>query len=187
VEVRRTFSARGPFGPWPTSNSTLSPSRRSAMPEALVDPQRSNLSGHSMFLHLRIRHARERPPEPRDRRGRKRRGGVGVVRVEARPWPPPARFAIFATKATAPQNEFDSALILGGTLRAYLRVLDDTLTGRSDGSRRWCFRVPTSSSAPLFARRNTCSRGGTGGTKGDGGFVPHRQPSFLWTCSPTSR
>ena len=28
--MRRTFSARGPFGPWPTSNSTLSPSRRSS-------------------------------------------------------------------------------------------------------------------------------------------------------------
>src|SRR6187401_2478307 len=32
VDVRRTFSARGPFGPWPTSNSTLSPSRRSSRP-----------------------------------------------------------------------------------------------------------------------------------------------------------
>jgi hypothetical protein len=32
VEVRRTFSARGPLGPSPTSNSTLSPSRKSAIP-----------------------------------------------------------------------------------------------------------------------------------------------------------
>jgi len=32
VEVRRTFSARGPLGPCATSNSTLSPSRRSAIP-----------------------------------------------------------------------------------------------------------------------------------------------------------
>jgi len=32
VDVRRTFSARGPFGPWPTSKSTESPSRRSLIP-----------------------------------------------------------------------------------------------------------------------------------------------------------
>ena len=32
VDVRRTFSARGPFGPSPTSNSTESPSRRSLIP-----------------------------------------------------------------------------------------------------------------------------------------------------------
>ena len=32
VDVRLTFSARGPLGPSPTSNSTLSPSRRSSRP-----------------------------------------------------------------------------------------------------------------------------------------------------------
>jgi hypothetical protein len=32
VDVRRTFSARGPFGPSPTSNSTLSPSRSLSSP-----------------------------------------------------------------------------------------------------------------------------------------------------------
>jgi hypothetical protein len=35
VDVRRTLSARGPFGPSPTSNSTLSPSRRLS----IVSPQ----------------------------------------------------------------------------------------------------------------------------------------------------